>query len=324
MAELGRLTRKRKKEEVTVKCVTSSVYPVYEKTLFLCVAQDEEPHNPREWYMLKISSEKDKEKEAEEKLAKKVCQITDAELRGAYLAFHHDDRHQGHELDQVLMLSLVVKLKLGKSFRFYGTSSASVGSFVYRIGGYCGKQRYSRNVRYFDSSHPEEGLKTGPRTICARCDAAVVGLNGNLYVMGFDGCGASLDVPSVWGEFLDTRLVGEGHAEWSALPDPPSTLGSKCLFAAAFGGDFSSKIVVLNLYTYAMCLYDVPEKSWESLDPIVEYYSGFTGPPVVVGTNLYWIHGSNVWVYDLLKKALVSLPVGDSKICWLIYKRLLS
>ncbi|KAG5524594.1 hypothetical protein RHGRI_031312 [Rhododendron griersonianum] len=254
MAELGRLTRKRKKEEVTVKCVTSSVYSVYEKTLCLCVAQAEEPHNPREWYMLKISSEKDEEKEAEEKLAK----------------------------------------KLGKSFRFYGTSSASVVSFVYRIGGYCGKQRYSRNVRYFDSSHPKEGLKTGPRTICARCDAAVVGLNGNLYVMGFDGGGASLDVPSVGGEFLDTRLVGEGHAEWSALPDPPSNLGSKCLFAAAFGGDFSSKILVLNLYTYAMCLYDVPEKSWESLDPIVEYYSGFTGHPVVVGTNLYWIQGSNV------------------------------
>ncbi|KAF7126387.1 hypothetical protein RHSIM_Rhsim11G0040000 [Rhododendron simsii] len=241
MAELGRLTCKRKKEEVIVKCVTSSVYPVYEKTLCLCVAQDEEPHNPREWYMLKISSEKDKEKEAEEKLAKKVCQITDAELRGAYLAFHHDDCHQ-----------------------------------------------------------------------------AVVGLNGNLYVMGFDGGGASLDVPSVWGEFLDTRLVGEGHAEWSALPDPPSTLGSKCLFAAALSGDFLGKILVLNLYTYAMCLYDVTEKSWESLDPIVEYYSRFTGPPVAVGTNLYWIRGPNVWMYDLLKKALVSLPIGDSKICWLI------
>ncbi|KAG5524574.1 hypothetical protein RHGRI_031292 [Rhododendron griersonianum] len=167
------------------------------------------------------------------------------QLRGAYLAFHLDDRRKG-ELDRVPMLSPVVKLKLGKSFRFYGTSNASVGSFVYHIGRYCGEGKYSRNVRYFDPSHPEEGLKTGPRTICARCDAAVVGLNGILYVRGFDGGGASLDIPSVWGEFLDTRLVGEGHAEWSALPDSPSTLGSKYLFAATLGSDFSGKILVLN------------------------------------------------------------------------------
>ncbi|KAG5524488.1 hypothetical protein RHGRI_031225 [Rhododendron griersonianum] len=241
------------------------------------------PITPRNGICSKSPVKNDKEKEAEEKLAKKVCQITDAELRGAYLAFHHDNRHQG-ELDRVPILSLVVKLKLGKSFRFYGTSSASVGSFVFASGD----------------------------IVVSR------GLNGNLYVMGFDGGGTSLDVPSVWGEFLDTRLVGEGHVEWSALPDPPSTLGSKCLFAAALDRDFSGKILVLNLYTYAMCLYDVTEKSWESLDPIVEYYSGLTGPLVVVGRNLYWIRGLNVWVYDLLKKALVSLPIGDSKICWLI------
>ncbi|KAG5524922.1 hypothetical protein RHGRI_031563 [Rhododendron griersonianum] len=318
MAEPGRLTRKRKKEEALVKCVTtSSVYPVYEKTLCLCVAQGDEPYNPREWYMLKISGEKDKEKEAEEKVAKVVCQITDAELRGAYLAFHHDDRHQG-ELDRVPTLSPIVELDMGKSSRFYGTSSASIGSFVYRIGGYCGKKKYSRNVRYFDFSRPEEGLKRGPRTICARCDSAVVGLNGNLYVMGFDGGGAGLDIPSVWGEFLDTRLVVEGRAEWSALPDPPSTLGCKYLFAVALGDNFSGKILVLNLQTYVMCLYDVTEKSWESLDPIVEYYNGFTTPPIVVGTTLYWIRRSNVWVYDFLKKALVSMPIVDSKICWLI------
>ncbi|KAH7839451.1 hypothetical protein Vadar_004325 [Vaccinium darrowii] len=316
MAEQGRLTRKRKKEGVIVKCVTSSIYPAYEKTFCLCVARDEEPYNPMEWYILKISSEKDKKKEADEKVAKKVSQITDAELRGAYLAFHHDDRHQG-ELDRVPMLAPVVDLKLGKSFRFYGTSSASVGSLVFRIGGYCG-EKYSRNVRYFDSSRPEEGLKTGPRTICARCDGAVVGLNGNLYVMGFDSGVPGLDVPKVWGEFLDTRLVGEGNAEWSALPDPPSTLGCKYLFAAALAGDFSGKILVLNLYTYVMCLYDVTEKSWESLDPIVDYYEGFTTPPVVVGTTLYWIRGPNVWAYDFRKKDLVSLPIADSKICWLI------
>ncbi|KAG5524928.1 hypothetical protein RHGRI_031568 [Rhododendron griersonianum] len=267
--------------------------------------------------MLKISSEKDKEKEDEEKVAKKVCQITDAELRGAYLAFHHDNRHQG-ELDRIPTLSPIVELKLGKSYRSYGTSSASVGSFVYRIGGYCGKEKYSRNVRYFDFSRPEEGLKRGPRTICARCRAAVVGLNGNLYVMGFDGGGARLDVPSIWGEFLDTRLVVEGRAKWSALPDPPSTLGCKYLFAAALDGNFSGKILVLNLRTYAICLFDVTEKSWESLDPIVEYYNGFTTHPIVVGTTLYWIRGPNVWVYDFLKKALVSMPIGDSKICWLI------
>lgn len=78
MVEQGRLTRKRKKEGVIVKCLTSSVYPAYEKTFCLCVAQNEEPHNPREWYMLKISSEKDREKEAEEKVAKKVSKITNA------------------------------------------------------------------------------------------------------------------------------------------------------------------------------------------------------------------------------------------------------
>ncbi|KAF7126633.1 hypothetical protein RHSIM_Rhsim11G0059800 [Rhododendron simsii] len=283
MAEPGRLTHKRKKEEALVKCVaTSSVYPVYEKTLCLCVAQGDEPYNPREWYMLKIFGEKDKEKEAEEKVAKVVCQITDAELRGAYLAFHHDDRHQG-ELDRVSTLSPVVELEMGKASQFYGTTTASVGSFVYRIGGYCGK-----------------------------CDSAVGGLNGNLYVMGFDGGGTRLDIPSVWGEFLDTRLVAEGRGEWSALPDPPSTLGCKYLFAAALGDDLSGKILVLNLQTYAMCLYDVTEKSWESLDPNVEYYNGFTTPPIVVGTTLFWISSPNVWVYDFLKKALVSMPIADS------------
>ncbi|KAG5524583.1 hypothetical protein RHGRI_031301 [Rhododendron griersonianum] len=217
MAELGHLTCKRKKEEVIVKCVTSLEYPVYEKTFCLCIAQDEEPYNHREWYMLKISSEKDKAEEAEEKLGKKICQITDA-APGS--------------------LSSVSPRR--------PPPSASVGSFVYHIGRYCGEGKYSRNVRYFDSSHPEEGPKTGPRTICARCDAAVVGLNGNLYVMGFDGSGANLDIPTMWGEFLDTRLVGEGHAEWSALPDSPSTLGSKYLFAATLGSDFSGKILVLN------------------------------------------------------------------------------
>ncbi|KAH7839942.1 hypothetical protein Vadar_010525 [Vaccinium darrowii] len=318
MVEQGRLTRKRKKEGVIVKCLTSSVYPAYEKTFCLCVAQNEEPRNPREWYMLKISSEKDREKEAEEKVAKKVSKITNAELRGAYLAFHHDDRHQG-ELDRVPMLAPVVELKLGKSFRCYGTSSASVGSFVYHIGGYCGNGKYSRNMSYFDSSHPEQGLKKGPRTICARSKAAVVGLNGNLYVFGFNGGGSCLYVPSVWGEFLDTtRLVGEGNAKWSALPEPPSTLGYKYLFAAALGGNFSGKILVLSKTTYAMCLYNVTEKSWECLDPIDEYYGRLITPPVVVGTSLYWISGPNVCVYDFLQKALVSLPIGDSKICWLI------
>ncbi|KAI8561425.1 hypothetical protein RHMOL_Rhmol04G0338700 [Rhododendron molle] len=159
MEEPGRLTRRRKKEGVIVKCETSLEYPAYEKTFCFCVAEEKDPNNPREWYMLKISNKKDKEKEAEEKVAKKVSKITDAELREAYLAFHHDDCHQG-ELDQVPMLSSVVKLKLGKSFRIYGASCASVGSFIYGIGGYCGKDKFSRNVRYFDSSRPEEGLKT--------------------------------------------------------------------------------------------------------------------------------------------------------------------
>ncbi|KAI8530879.1 hypothetical protein RHMOL_Rhmol11G0094100 [Rhododendron molle] len=290
-----------------------------------CIAQDEEPYNHREWYMLKISSEKDKGEEAGRSWEIRFVKLP-MQLRGAYLAFHLDDRRQG-ELDRVPMLSPVVKLKLGNfrnrrftgtPFWFYGTSSASVGSFVYHIERYCDEGKYSRNVRYFDSSHPEEGLKTGPRTICPRFDAAVVGLHRNLYVMGFDGSGASLDIPSMWGEFLDTRLVGEGHAEWCALPDSPSTLGSKYLFAAALGSYFSGKILVRNQYTHAMCLYDVTEKSWESLDPIVEYYNGFTSTPIVVGANLYWIRGPNVWVYDFLKKTLVSLPIGDSKICWLI------
>lgn len=317
MEEPGRLTCKRKKEGVIVKCETSLEYPSYEKTFCLCVAEEKDPNNPREWYMLKISNEKDKENEAEEKVAKKVSKITDAELRGAYLAFHHDDCHQG-ELDRVPLLSPVVKLKLGKSFRIYGASCASVGSFVYGIGGYCGKDKYSRNVRYFDSSCPEEGLKIGPRTICARSCAAVVGLNENLYVFGFNGGGACRYVPSVWGEFLDTRLVGEGNAEWIALPDPPSILGYKHLFAAALGGNLSGKILVLSKCAYTMCLYNVTEMSWECLNSINEYHALFMTTPVVVGTTLYWISGPNVCVYDLLQKALVSLPIEDSKIRLLI------
>ncbi|KAG5555084.1 hypothetical protein RHGRI_012574 [Rhododendron griersonianum] len=312
-------------------CAYSSSSParagatVYEKKICFCVGTDEEMYNPRKWYMLDISSSKDKEKEEEEKRGEKLLKIPTPEFRGAYLAYHHEERHRGEDSP---VLSPFLELEKGKSSDMCDTLSAVVGSTVFRIGGqlWGGGQgpRYSRKVLYCRS--PEEGWKTGPQTICGRSEAAVVALHGKIYVFG--GHDHPQDPEAVWGESLDTTFLGTGGgqaaatdaAAWSRLPDPPSHLGFLRLFAAALGvHEFSGKILVGCTYTDAMCLYDVTQKSWESMDPLISGGGGvFRSPPIVVGTAVYWISFLNLYVYDFVTKKLVILPVGDSEICRLI------
>ncbi|KAI8561681.1 hypothetical protein RHMOL_Rhmol04G0359300 [Rhododendron molle] len=316
-------------------CAYSSSSParagatVYEKKICFCVGADEETYNPRKWYMLDISSSKDKEKEEEEKRGEKLLEIPTPEFRGAYLAYHHEERHSGEDSP---VLSPFLELEKGKSSGMCDVLSAVVGSTVFRIGGQlCGGGQgphYSREVLYCRS--PEEGWKTGPQTISGRSEAAVVALHGKIYVFGGHDH-PPFDPEAVWGESLDTTfLIGEegtggGQAAaaapaWSRLPDPPSHLGFSKLFAAALGvHEFSGKILVGCTFTDAMCLYDVTQKSWESMDPLISDGGAvFRSPPIVVGTAVYWISYFYLYVYDFVTKKLVELPVGDSEICRLM------
>ncbi|KAF7146383.1 hypothetical protein RHSIM_Rhsim04G0224100 [Rhododendron simsii] len=189
----------------------------------------------------------------------------------AYLAYHHEERHRG---EYSPVLTPFLELEKGKSSGKCGTLSAVVGSTVFRIGGqlWRGGQgpRYSREVLYCRS--PEEGWKTGPQTICGRSDAAVVALHEKIYVFGGHD-DPQMYPEAVWGESLDTTfLTGGGQAaeSWSRLPDPPSHLGFLRLFAAALDvHEFSGKILVGCTYTNDMCLYDVTQKSWETMDPLI-------------------------------------------------------
>lgn len=92
---------------------------------------------------------------------------------------------------------------------------------------------------------------------------------------------------AVWGESLDTTFLTGGDqaaASWSRLPDPPSHLGFLRLFAAALDvHEFSGKILVGCTYTNDMCLYDVTQKSWEIMDPLI---SGGGGS--IVAHRLWW------------------------------------
>ncbi|CAL5372102.1 unnamed protein product [Camellia sinensis] len=285
MAELGQLTSWGKKKRVLVKCEGSSSTGQlsYEKNFCLCVSTGEEMYNPSEWYMVNLSSNKDKKEEEEEK-ARFLLPIPSSEIRGAYMAFCHEQHHQGEDPP---ILSPFMKLN---KFCSYSASCAVVGSTIYRIGGdHRGgnlKGRWSRKVRFLDTNRPDEGWKRGLSTLCGRSNTPVLSVNGKLYVFGGHH---PADIPGVWGEFLDTTT-----GEWNPLPNPPpsllppASLASLHFFAAPLTGEYSDKILVCSKLTKALCLYDVEKHIWECLGP--PKCGRFLSTPIVVLTTIYWIN----------------------------------
>lgn len=123
-------------------------------------------------------------------------------------------------------------------------------------------------------NHPDEGWKKGRRTVSGRANAAIVCLNGKIFV--FVGCRPD----DSWAEFLE-----EGGREWSTLElDPPSGLGYEDLFACVSG---ENNILVGSKHTEHIYLYNVSTELWNDLGSIWFDCRFFT-PPIVVGskTNL--------------------------------------
>ncbi|CAL5372108.1 unnamed protein product [Camellia sinensis] len=314
MAELGQLTSWGKTKRVLVKCEGSSSTGQlsYEKNFCLCVSSGEEIYNPSEWYMVNLSSNKDKKKEEEEEKARLLLPIPSSEIRGAYMAFCHEQHHQGEDPP---ILSPFMKLN---KFCSYGACCAVVGSTIYRIGGdHRGgnlKGRWSRKVRFLDTNRLDEGWKRGPSTLCGRSNTPVLGVNGKLYVFGGHH---PADIPGVWGEFLDTTT-----GEWNPLPNPPpsllppASLASLHFFAAPLTGEYSDKILVCSKLTKALCLYDVEKNIWECLGPLK--CGRFLSTPIVVLTSIYWINFQSLFAYDFVQKTLIKMPITDFQICWLL------
>ncbi|KAH7849602.1 hypothetical protein Vadar_020251 [Vaccinium darrowii] len=312
---------RKRKRGVLVKCQGDSVVE-YKKSFCVCIATRNEISQPTEWYVLNISSTKDEDKAKKEMKRKHLLRnIPIPELRGAYLAFHHDERHPQSGKKPLPILPLITQLNKAPkppSSRYHGACSAVIGSTIYRFGGSRLNRRWSRKVIYFDSSRPEEGWKRGPDTLCGRVSAATVTLHGKLYVFG----GHNPDIHGFFAEFLDTTSLveeeGKALGEWSTLPQPPCALGFKGLFAVVLDdvGPYAGKILVGSKLTGAIFLYGDTDKLWTSLGS-VNFHGRYFSPPIVVDATIYWISflQKKLYAYDFLRETELSMRIGDFEIC---------
>jgi hypothetical protein len=106
----------------------------YEKSFCVCIATEDEISQPTEWYVLNISSTKDEDKAKKEMKRKHLLRnIPIPELRGAYLAFHHDERHPQSGKKPLPMLPLITQLNKAPkppSSRYHGACSTAKQALV--------------------------------------------------------------------------------------------------------------------------------------------------------------------------------------------------
>ncbi|KAI7991038.1 hypothetical protein LOK49_LG12G02923 [Camellia lanceoleosa] len=311
---------------VIVRCTENPQPPIYDKYFCLSAAEFDDSYNIKEWYMLNLSSNNNNEKERKEMSGKRFVQnFPTPELRAVRLAVNHDERHRG---ENPATLPLIAQLENGKADREYGTCSAMVGSRIYRFGGSYSDEdgrgyHNSRLVIYFDVNHPEKGWKKGPRTICGREDAAVVVVDGKIFVFG----GNERNIPGLCCEFLNTNLEEEeeegggggnrkrkGKGKWSPLKhDAPSSLGYDNLFATAAP---DGKILVGARASSVLFMFDVANQYWEKIALHVHFMNSIS-KPIVVGTQIYWIEYDfpQLHICDFVHGNKLSVPIADFKIC---------